>query len=314
MTERIFIQSFMKSTKKGFKASPFPVGRGLSSINLNVRNKLIKIIPNDLIGFITPNLPPEQLFTLPENKLITIVDPHGDDTAWCMGELASKLAIKNGITILIPFSDHTGVLGSESIEVKKKLREDETSKYAFEIGMETHPLVMEFPFHGAELVWQPNAPSLNHEETIFGDPREDDFRIFARTLSELDPDIIFIPHPLDRNQLHRFATGLVLHSIDDLAKSASSNFKIFFYETFDNFDKFGVSANLFNFFKTDKAAEKYNLIYRCFKTQIKRRKGFDMSKISDAAKGRKNKKEMNLRIPETCCERYQEVKIKTLRI
>lgn len=221
--------------------------------------------------------------SLPLGLNIVVVEPHTDDAAFHVGNLMARLILAgNNVTILNPISDHLGVMETDSRTgavipevTRRSIRENEGCSYAKAIGAKYIAMRMMFPFAGnAELYHDPDG-SLVSWKSKFGSPQNDDFEHFARAFRALNPDWVFLPFPLDNQQMHLDTTRMTLQAIAGHEKESSGQLTKFFYWTTGSLGQiehlflFSQGISLLNLFGNGEHQAKLDR-FKAFKSQHER--------------------------------------------
>jgi len=192
-------------------------------------------------------LPDVKIINGIKDKKILAFAPHSDDLSIGAGGFISHLAKINTVVPICAYTGWRGVNGSFSQKEAILIRENEMKKEAEVLGIK--------------------SPIFLRLKTYDSDKKSDkeiDIKNIKNLLKKENPEIIFMPNPLDLHPRHKLLTHLILSALQKPPK----NLQIFFYEI--PWSVF--SSNEFNFIvplSSELAKQKINAI-KAHKSQLAR--------------------------------------------
>ena len=190
-----------------------------------------------------------------KQKNILAFGPHSDDLSIGAGGFLSHLAKNNKVVPVCGYTGWRGVNEAHSQDEAILIREKEMARESKMLGAK-----------------KPIFLRLKTYETETKKDKENDIKKIELLLKKENPEIIFLPNPLDLHPRHKLLTQLVLRSLLKINK----NVGIFFYEI--PWSVF--SGNEFNFIvplSKDLVKQKIEAI-KAHKSQLKRTNFVKLSK------------------------------------
>ena len=173
-----------------------------------------------------------------QNKKILLVSPHPDDIEIAMGVTTINLSKKNKLFHIICTNGSRSFNKYKDKETLIRNRKKESEKCNKFMN------INKFFYYGL------NNISTNKNISLFNTH-------FLSNLDEIDPDIIFCPHPtLDKHPTHRKISEIILENLKN------RKIKIFFYEVWGAFNKYDHYVNI------DKVIKKKVKMVNFHKSQI----------------------------------------------
>tara|TARA_B100000945_G_scaffold181741_1_gene145631 strand:+ start:1393 stop:2043 length:651 start_codon:yes stop_codon:yes gene_type:complete len=173
-----------------------------------------------------------------QNKKILLVSPHPDDVEIGMGGTTIILSKKNKLFHIVCTNGSRSFNKYKDKESLIRNRKKESEKCNKFMNID------KFFYYGLDNI------SSNKNISLFKTH-------FLTTLNEIDPDIIFCPHPtLDKHPTHRKISKIILKN------TKNRKIKIFFYEVWGAFNKYDHYVNI------DKVLKKKLKIINFHKSQV----------------------------------------------
>ncbi|MBI2050471.1 MAG: glucosamine-6-phosphate deaminase [Parcubacteria group bacterium] len=150
---------------------------------------------------------------IPSGKYITVVSPHPDDASISMGGLIAALAKRNRVHIVIATTGYRSVVDGAKPEEVIKIREKEAREESKILG--AIPVFLRAEFYDAK----------NEREALVRDTEK-----LAAIFNRTKPDLLFVPHELDRHPTHAKSRSIALLALAKHQAQKKRDILVYNYE------------------------------------------------------------------------------------
>ena len=150
---------------------------------------------------------------VPSGKYITVISPHPDDASISMGGFIAALSKRNRVHIVIITTGYRSVVNGAKPEDIIKIREKEAREESKILG--TSLVFLRAEFYDAK----------NEPEAL----RRDTEKLTA-VLNRTKPDLLFVPHELDRHPTHQKSRAIALAALAKHLARKKRDISVYGYE------------------------------------------------------------------------------------